>query len=295
MFQSKKPFAPLTLDFMFKRAFATEKNRHILVSLINSFLGEKMECPLKEVFLISTVQPPKTGEHRGAIFDLHCQDAMGNRFIIEMQLRGQKHFIERLLFYKSQAIVNIADKGSEYDYSLPKIYTLSFLDFIPKDIGDVGYGNDESIQYISLSNERHKEIRYNYINIVAVLLPKFTRTENECKTTQDWWLYLFRNLHELEEIPQELLKLSEAPFKDLFETAKIAKFTKEELDEYEDNMKYWNDSKAILDYAVEEGMEKGIAIGEARGEALSMEKMLDLWEKGVPIAEAKKQIVPNNR
>jgi flagellar biosynthesis/type III secretory pathway protein FliH len=63
-------------------------------------------------------------------------------------------------------------------------------------------------------------------------------------------------------------------------------------------MKYWNDSKAILDYAVEEGMEKGIAIGEARGEAkgreegeaLGMEKMLALWEKGIPIAEAKKQL-----
>jgi hypothetical protein len=62
MLQSKKPFAPLTLDFMFKRAFATEKNKHILIPLINSFLGEKLECPVKEVTLTNTVYAPKTEE-----------------------------------------------------------------------------------------------------------------------------------------------------------------------------------------------------------------------------------------
>jgi len=72
-----KPFAPLTLDFTFKRVFATEKNKHILISLINAFLSEKLESPLKEVLLINTVQPPQTEEHRGAIFDLHCEDTLG--------------------------------------------------------------------------------------------------------------------------------------------------------------------------------------------------------------------------
>jgi flagellar biosynthesis/type III secretory pathway protein FliH len=42
-----------------------------------------------------------------------------------------------------------------------------------------------------------------------------------------------------------------------------------------------------------EGKARGVAIGEARGEArgkADMEKMFALWEKGVPIAEAKRKL-----
>jgi predicted transposase/invertase (TIGR01784 family) len=276
-----KPFAPLTLDFMFKRAFATEKNKHILISLINSFLSEKMENPLKEVLLINTVQPPKTGEHRGAIFDLHCEDTLGNRFIVEMQLAGQMHFIERTLLYISHAIVNVAKKGGEYDYSLPRIYSLSFLDFVPRDIGEVGDGSEESVQYISLANDKHPEIRYKYISVALAMLPMFTKTAEQCSTIQDWWLYLFNNMHELDDIPPELLRLSEKAFKDLFETAKIARFTKEELFDYEAKMKYWNDSKAIMDYAETTGFEKGRDEGIGIGIVETAKSML---KEGLDIA-----------
>jgi predicted transposase/invertase (TIGR01784 family) len=122
----------------------------------------------------------------------------------------------------------------------------------------------------------HREIRYKYINIALALLPKFEKTKEECETIQDWWLYLFKYMHELEEIPQELLKLSEIPFKDLFETAKIAKFTKGELEDYEANMRLWNRSKAMLDYATEEGEAKGKAKGIAIGEAKGMKKAAKL-------------------
>ncbi|MCL1966867.1 MAG: Rpn family recombination-promoting nuclease/putative transposase, partial [Fibromonadales bacterium] len=61
------------------------------------------------------------------------------------------------------------------------------------------------------------------------MLPKFTKTIDQCKSLQDWWLYLFNHIHELDDIPPELLRLSEKAFQDLFETAKIAKFTKSEL------------------------------------------------------------------
>jgi len=284
---TSKPFAPLTLDFMFKRAFATEKNKHILISLINTFLSEKMENPLKEVFLINTVQTPKTAEHRGAIFDLHCEDKLGNKFIVEMQLAGQMHFIERSLFYISQAIVNVASKGSEYDYSLPRIYCLSFLDFIPKDIGDIGEGSKESVQSLSLANDKHPDIRYKYINISIAMLPKFTKTLDQCESLQDWWLYLFNHLHELDDIPLELLRLSEKAFQDLFETAKIAKFTKSELLDYEAKMKYWNDSKAIMDYAVATGIEK--VREEIKDEG--RKEILEYLKQGHTIAEAEALLI----
>jgi hypothetical protein len=114
------------------------------------------------------------------------------------------------------------------------------------------------------------------------MLPMFTKTAEQCESLQDWWLYLFNHLHELDDIPPELLRLSEKAFRDLFETAKIARFTKEELFDYEAKMKYWNDSKAIMDYAVTTGFEKGIEKGR--------EEVFSLLEQGFSLTEAKKKL-----
>ncbi|MDR2731759.1 MAG: Rpn family recombination-promoting nuclease/putative transposase [Fibromonadaceae bacterium] len=271
-------FAPLTMDFMFKRAFGTEKNKHILISLINTFLGRKMKYPVEDVILINTVQTPKTEELRGAVFDLHCQDTQGNRFIVEMQLAKQMHFLERIIFYISQAIVGVAEKGSGYDYSLPRIYVLCFLDFVPIDMGDIGDGDDESVQYISLSNEKHPEIRYPYINIAFAILPKFTKTETQCETILDWWLFLFKNMPELEAIPPELLKLSENTFQDLFEAAKIAKLSKEELMWYDIEMKRKRDAYAVMQCAIHD----------------SREEVLALMDKGYSSAEIRSMLAKND-
>jgi len=82
----------------------------------------------------------------------------------------------------------------------------------------------------------------------------------------------------LDDIPPELLRLSEKAFQDLFETAKISKFTKSKLLDYEEKMKQWNDSKAIMDYAVATGIEKG------------REEILSLLEQGLSLAEVKKKL-----
>jgi len=110
---------------------------------------------------------------------------------------------------------------------------------------------------------------------------------------------LFNHIHELDDIPPELLRLSEKAFQDLFETAKIAKFTKSELLDYEEKMKQWNDSKAIMDYAVatgiEKGIEKGIGIGVEKGVGKGREEksneILDLIEKGYSTADIKNHLL----
>jgi len=48
--KSKHPkFAPLTLDSTFKKAFASERSKNLLLFLLNAFLAEKLKRPIKEV------------------------------------------------------------------------------------------------------------------------------------------------------------------------------------------------------------------------------------------------------
>jgi len=99
-------FAPLTLDFTFKKAFANEQSTELLLFLLNTFLKRVLKKTIIEVKIIHTVQLGRTIKKRGAVFDIQCEDASGARFIVEMQVEEQKHFIKRSLFYLCMAVAN---------------------------------------------------------------------------------------------------------------------------------------------------------------------------------------------
>ncbi|MDR2584578.1 MAG: Rpn family recombination-promoting nuclease/putative transposase, partial [Fibromonadaceae bacterium] len=256
-------FAPLTLDFTFKKAFANEQCTELLLFLLNTFLDRVLKEPIIDVKVIHTVQLGKTRRKKGAVFDIQCEDASGARFIVEMQVEEQKHFIKRSLFYLCMAVANLAKKGKmesrgkkiPYDYNIPVVYTLSFINFD----ADFGKNCDEVIQYLSLSNEFHPEIRYdNLMRLIYVRLTRFDKTEDECKSNLDRMLFIFKNAHNLGKVPKSFNKMV---FKRLFEVARISNFSDEELMDYESDMKRFSDHMNALAYAEE----KGLAKGEARG------------------------------
>ncbi len=108
----------------------------------------------------------------------------------------------------------------------------------------------------------------------------------QCKTTSDLWLYLFKNLHKLNKIPP---RFNNKLFRPVFEIAKISNFSDSELRDYEANMKYLNDYNNTIEYAKKESWDKGVAIGERRGEKRGVKKLFALWESGVPLVEAKRK------
>jgi hypothetical protein len=80
---------------------------------------------------------------------------------------------------------------------------------------------------------------------------RFNKTAERCKTLQDKWLYLFKNLYKLKKVPPGF---NSRQFKLLFEIAKISNFTESELRDYEASMKVLNDYQAGIDYAKKEGI-----------------------------------------
>ena len=93
-------------------------------------------------------------------------------------------------------------------------------------------------------------------------MPKFNKTLSELKTRFDKWLYIIKNLNRLDKIPE---KLREKIFLKFFEVAEIAKFSREQLNEYEDSLKYYRDIKNSLDTAREEGLKEGVEKGKEEG------------------------------
>ena len=80
-------------------------------------------------------------------------------------------------------------------------------------------------------------------------MPKFTKSVDELETHYEKWLYILKNLHKLDRLPENL---KEQTFEKVFEVAEIAKFSRDELLSYEDSLKYYRDLKNSLDTAAEE-------------------------------------------
>jgi len=244
---AKPRFAPLTLDSTFKKAFANEQSTELLLFLLNTFLAEKLKSPIKEVININHELFGKTRFNRDAVFDVYCKDATGTRFVVEVQVKGQEHFIKRTFFYLCMIVSSLAVKGKEYDFNIPKLYSISFLEF------ELDFGKDctEVIQYLSMRNDKHPEISYDFLQMIFVLLPRFKKTERECKTVMDKIIFSLKNGHKLKGVPKSF---KEKELLQIFKVAEISNFTERELKQYEAAMMNRHDQKAILAYAKKQGL-----------------------------------------
>lgn len=89
-------------------------------------------------------------------------------------------------------------------------------------------------------------------------MPNFNKPLSDLKTFQDKWLFVLKNLQNLNEIPSVL---QDKVFKKLFQVADLAGMTRKERQDYEESLKYYRDLKNVTDTAKIEGkIERDIEI-----------------------------------
>ena len=101
---------------------------------------------------------------------------------------------------------------------------------------------------------------------IFIEFPLFNKTEAECETPLDYWLYNLKHMEQLEHLS---FKGQKALFNRLEELARIANMNKKERAEYEAALKIYRDNENVMDYAVktarregkEEGRKEGIELG----------------------------------
>ena len=114
--------------------------------------------------------------------------------------------------------------------------------------------------------------------VIYVEIAKFDKTLEELNTLYEKWLYALKNLYNLTQRPKELC---DKVFDRLFEEAEIAKFTPQEMREYETSKMAYRDIKNSVDTAkregIAEGMEKGMKEGLEKGRVEGMnQRSLDI-------------------
>jgi len=245
----KEIYADLTTDMVFKKAFASEQDKELLINLLNAFLERKLKHPITDVTIKNPYIQGETLQNRDSIVDIRCKDTEDNHFIVEMQVSPQHFFIKRAIHYLCVSIANSGKKGDDYDFDIPKSYSLNFLDF---DI-DILKNRSDVVQYFSLSNDDDPEIKLDYMNLVFVRLPQFLKPLEECESLQDKLLYSLCHAHEHEKQPDGL---KGNVFDRLFTLIKISNFSQMEHDEYIRRAMFRADQREQLKYARDKGIEE---------------------------------------
>jgi len=252
----EKYINPFT-DYGFKKLFGEEPNKDLLLDFLNELLKEE-EGEIKELTYIKSEQLGASELDRKAIFDLYCENEKGEKFIVELQKSKQNFFKDRTVYYSTFPIREQA-KRADWNYELKAVYTVAILDFV----FDEDKNEPEKYRYdVKLTDIETCKVFYDKLTFIYLEMPKFNKTVDELENRFEKWLFVLRNLHKLDRIPD---KLRERVFEKLFEVAEIARFTPDQVLSYEDSLKYYRDLKNSLDTAFEEGWEEGREEGRQEG------------------------------
>ena len=193
----KERFINPFTDFGFKRLFGTPGNEKSLISILNAIIND--DDKITEITYLPTEKLGMGQESRVAIFDLYCITQSGSHMIVEMQNNYQEFFVDRSVYYSTFPIQEAAVKG-KWDYHLPKVYTIAFLNFEIRQL--VSSPNFRSV--VKLADVETGQVFYDRLTYIYIELPKFRKDISEFETKMDWWLYILKYLDQFDEIPKEI-------------------------------------------------------------------------------------------
>ncbi len=276
---------PLT-DFGFKKLFGTEPNKDILIEFLNKVLPD--EKNIQELQFANSEMLGRSPLDRKAIFDVYCTSDTGEHFIVELQKVKQNFFKDRSIYYASFPIQEQATRGG-WNFKLDAVYTVGILDFTFDEHAD----SDDFYHVVELKNQRN-EVFSDKLMFIYVELPKFLKGQEELTSDRDKWLYVFRHLADLNDLPEVL---ETEVFRKLFAEAEIANFSKDEISAYENSLKYFRDLNNVVETSREEGFEAGLEAGLEAGRQAGLEKGVEegdrkrativakvMKENGMPVA-----------
>jgi len=254
-------------DVGFKRIFGQEISKPVLLVFLNSLLeGERKIIDLK--FLDKEQLGLESGD-RSLIYDIYCETETGEHIIVEMQNKYQPYFKERSIYYTARSIVEQGERGSQWKYDIKAVYLVAFLNFRISDISK-SFRTD-----VALMDMKERTLFSDKVRLVYLQLPYFTKEADECETIFEKIIYTLKHMDILQRMPW---MAQNAVFKRLSEIAEVASLNSEERRKYDESLRAYRDTIAVMEGQFAQGELKGRAEG-----ILSIARKMK--QKGKPVSE----------
>jgi predicted transposase/invertase (TIGR01784 family) len=266
-----------TNDIAFKKIFATEENKDVLLHFLNDVFYDTGRDPIVEVHLMNTAQLPEGADKKMSMLDVLCKDDKGAVFIVEMQVASTEGFEKRAQFYAARAYSYQMHRGDDYR-NLKEVVFLGVLDFVMFP-NKPGYKSDHLILDKHTHEHDLKDFSYTFLE-----LPKFRKDRIEDLVTyEEKWCYFLKHSDDREEM-QKLLMTSDDRIQKAYEALKRHNWTEAELLAYDRVEDVLRDNRARELYVRREAREEGLQEGRLEGRLEGITKVaLTMLEQGLPV------------
>lgn len=271
-------------DWGFKRLFGQEFSKDLLISFLNDLL--EGELHIKDVTFKDKEQLAETKDLRGCIFDVYCTTDDGRKFIVEMQNNRVPLFVNRTVYYACKTIVAQRDKLSTKPvpslYQLVPVYTVCFMNFLPEEEDEIKHFKTD----VMLREKNSEDAFSDKLRFIYLSLPLFKKSEKQCESDFEKWIYVLKHMEALERMPFTAKKKI---FKRLAEIADSSCLSQEEREKYDESRKVADDWYSGMYGAWfsgnKAGLEEGLAKGETRTTQNIAKKMLLAGQPDALISE----------
>ncbi|WP_375331607.1 Rpn family recombination-promoting nuclease/putative transposase [Candidatus Tisiphia endosymbiont of Temnostethus pusillus] len=270
------------VDLAFKKIFGVEENKDLLISLINSIVGQ--EDQVAEVTLLNPYNPKSFKSDKLSILDVKAKSVDGKRFNIEIQISDEADYDKRALYYWAKLYTEQLKVAQDYS-TLSKAIGIHILNF-------TSITNVTKYHNVFHIVEKDSGLLYfKDLELHTIELNKFTDNSYEelpdilkkVKNSLDMWT-AFLTRHDLlnkDNLPKELDNVA---LKKALTVLDVMNFTDEEREAYEDHLKWLRIEANTLKKQLEKGIAKGREEGIAKGryeERISMAKEMLLNDESM--------------
>ena len=153
-------------------------------------------------------------------------------------------------------------------YQFVPVYVVCIMNFMPKEHEVTKFRTDVALREKSSDTIFSDKLRFIYLS-----LPFFDKSEEECETGFEKWIYVLKYMEVLERLPFTAQKKI---FDHLAKLPDVRFLSSEEREKYDESIKAADDYYGVLMSYYMNGIDEGVAKGEARG---SHHKSLEIAKK----------------
>ena len=256
------------VDIAFKKIFGVEENKDLLISLVNSIVGE--EDQVEEITLMNPYNPKNFKQEKLSILDIKAKGVCGKRFNIEIQISDEADYDKRALYYWAKLYTEQLKVAEDYGL-LSKAIGIHILNFtsIP-----------EVDKYHNIFHIKEKETGVLYfkdLELHTIELKKFSKNGSEelpdilskVRSSLDMWV-AFLTRHDLLNKDHLPPAINNPILKKALDVLDVMSFGDEERESYEEHLKWLRiEANTLKKYEA-----KGFAEGKIEGKIEGIQETL---------------------
>ena len=154
-------------------------------------------------------------------------------------------------------IMEVISSETAILYQFVPVYVVCIMNFMPKEHEVTKFRTDVALREKSSDSIFSDKLRFIYLS-----LPFFDKSEEECETGFEKWIYVLKYMEVLERLPFTAQKKI---FDHLAKLADVRCLSSEEQEKYDESIKAIDDYYSGLYGSYVDGKEKGRAEGRVEG------------------------------